>query len=83
LLARYTEQGVYDENFAEYEESSCCICLEDFKTAVQGTIGITKVKRCGHMFHTACIKSWLTSSKTILTKDPRCPLCNLSIKEAG
>jgi hypothetical protein len=39
------------------------------------------VNKCGHIFHNKCLRSWLTSSRTLLIKDPRCPLCNLSIKD--
>ncbi len=93
LLSKYTEEGQYDEAFFEYEESTCCICIEEFSnspTIIDPTPGngeeqnpplITKVKRCGHIFHSVCIRSWLTSSKNVLLKDPRCPLCNLSIKD--
>ncbi len=42
---------------------------------------ISKVKRCGHIIHTACLRKWLTSSKTILVRDPRCPLCNVNIRD--
>jgi hypothetical protein len=82
----YTEEGKYDKNFSEYEDQTCCVCLEEFTTSTSpgnDQVMISKVKRCGHMFHTECLKKWLTSSKTILLKDPRCPLCNLSIKEAA
>ena len=86
LLSKYADEGYFDKGFAEFEDSTCCICLDEIWGTPDGpTPGkkalLTKVKKCGHMFHSDCIRSWLQSSKNILNKDPRCPMCNLSIKE--
>jgi E3 ubiquitin-protein ligase ATL7/58/59 len=77
LLSEYATEGDYDKNFDEFDDKTCCICLDEFALKQP----IIKVKKCGHIFHNKCLRSWLTSSRTLLIKDPRCPLCNLSIKD--
>ena len=45
----------------------CVICTEEFHTSCDNgqVIGI---KKCGHVFHDACLKMWLKKSRT-------CPIC--------
>lgn len=45
---------------------SCSICLNDYKI----TDNICKLKKCIHIFHLECIKTWFNISKTL-----SCPLC--------
>jgi hypothetical protein len=45
---------------------SCSICLNDYKI----TDNICKLKKCIHIFHLECIKTWFNTSKTL-----SCPLC--------
>ncbi|RID49393.1 hypothetical protein BRARA_H00196 [Brassica rapa] len=47
-------------------KSSCPICLEEYDDDHE----ITKLNKCGHVFHRFCIDSWLSN-------DPRrsCPNC--------
>jgi hypothetical protein len=48
------------------ELENCSICLENYKL----TDNICKLKKCIHVFHAECIKTWFNSSKTL-----SCPLC--------
>eukprot|EP00730_Choanoeca_flexa_P019240 TRINITY_DN9392_c0_g1_i3.p1 TRINITY_DN9392_c0_g1~~TRINITY_DN9392_c0_g1_i3.p1 ORF type:complete len:244 (+),score=35.65 TRINITY_DN9392_c0_g1_i3:163-894(+) len=43
----------------------CAICLE---TSEESDLGFVKLKRCGHVFHQACVDEWLSKHNT-------CPLC--------
>ena len=52
------------------KETSCAICLEDFK-------GIDIIKafyKCEHIFHKNCLKNWLKRSNV-------CPLCKHDLTE--
>ena len=48
---------------------SCSICLEPFKEQVD----IVRILSCRHIFHTACIDSWLTAHSL-------CPLCRHQVR---
>ncbi len=48
--------------------SSCAICLEHYRR--NDKISYSKHQKCSHVFHTACIVSWLTDQK----RDD-CPYC--------
>jgi len=48
---------------------SCPICIGDF---VGSTKSIAKVRVCGHVYHTACLRSWLNASNT-------CPVCRADV----
>ena len=50
---------------------SCSICLEPFKEQVD----IVRILSCRHIFHTACIDSWLTAHSL-------CPLCRQQVRIA-
>ena len=50
---------------------SCSICLESFKE----TVDRVRILSCCHVFHSACIDSWLTSHS-------RCPLCRQHVRIA-
>ena len=47
---------------------ACSICLETFKE----TVDRVRILSCCHVFHSACIDSWLTSHS-------RCPLCRQQV----
>lgn len=31
ILAKYTVEGSFDKILVEYEESTCCICIDEFQ----------------------------------------------------
>jgi hypothetical protein len=53
-----------NDNFDNYKEKSCNICIEEFK--LNDTL--TNLK-CNHFFHKNCIKTWLTK------QSKKCPIC--------
>lgn len=55
---------------SELISSRCPITLEDF---VQGDV-ITRIRRCGHIFHTQSIRNWFNNRV-------RCPVCRCDIRE--
>lgn len=58
------EQSVVAFDKAEFgDDATCSICLSDFTASQE----IRKTK-CGHCFHTQCLKGWLNVNHT-------CPLC--------
>ena len=59
------------QNEIEVEDTRCAICLGIMKH--NDPITITK---CKHKFHSACLKEWLTRSKS-------CPICREPIRENG
>lgn len=46
----------------------CTICMEDYKDGC-----VRKYLPCGHVFHSSCIRTWLTTTST------KCPVDNLDI----
>ena len=50
-----------------HEEITCAICLEDITES-------PKTLKCGHVYHTKCIKEWKIKSMT-------CPMCRVRITE--
>jgi len=52
-------------------DPSCSVCLEEFDAKKE----IRKTK-CGHYFHTDCVKGWLNVNHT-------CPLCRADLSGAG
>lgn len=63
----------YDPTHTGFSQTSCSICLEEFQP------GITLVRNlpCGHIYHTECIDSFLTSQSSL------CPLCKSSVLPPG
>ncbi len=64
LLKTYANEDYFDQGFSEFEDSTCCICLEEIWGTADGPKPakkpmLTKIKRCGHIFHSKCIRSWL------------------------
>ena len=52
----------------------CVICQEDINSRQKCSI-----LKCNHLYHTKCIKEWLT--KTCET--PSCPTCRKDVRESG
>ncbi len=73
LLEIYTGEGKFEKEFLEFGEASCCICCEDYNEEAV----IRKLIKCGHIFHSNCLNNWFI----LKLKDPKCPLCNVNIKE--
>ncbi|KAK6789397.1 hypothetical protein RDI58_013196 [Solanum bulbocastanum] len=48
----------------------CSICMEEF----EAEIGAKQVP-CGHLFHSSCLKNWLSLRKS-------CPLCRFSFSNS-
>ena len=67
---RYTILG-YLVPFLKHQTNndSCSICLEPFKE----TVDLVRILSCHHVFHSACIDSWLTSHSL-------CPLCRHQVR---
>jgi hypothetical protein len=55
-------------------EECCSICLEDF---VEHEI-VIMLPKCSHIFHTECIKQWVTRPKANANS---CPMCKCTILE--
>jgi len=53
----------------DYEDEICSICLVEFERED----GVSKLRRCGHVFHFNCIEQWLERSQF------SCPLCRSSL----
>jgi len=49
-------------------DTQCAICQEEVTT------GATRVRHCGHCFHSSCIQSWFQLSV-------RCPVCRYDIRD--
>jgi hypothetical protein len=47
-------------------DMTCSICQESVTSA-------TRIRRCGHCFHEACISQWFTMN-------PRCPMCRADVR---
>ncbi|CDW75793.1 nep1-interacting protein 2-like [Stylonychia lemnae] len=73
VMDLFTVKGKFDKGFAEFGESNCSICFDDYET---NNI-IRKISRCGHLFHNVCLENWVAKN----IREPRCPLCNLNIME--
>lgn len=56
-----------------YDQPSCSICLDDFISHVT----TVRELRCGHIFHPACIDSFLENQSSL------CPLCKKSSLPPG
>ncbi|KAL1567765.1 hypothetical protein AAHA92_03209 [Salvia divinorum] len=54
------------------DEEMCSICLVEF----EGEDSVTKLPKCGHLFHGECIEKWLDKCQF------SCPLCRSSLLRA-
>jgi hypothetical protein len=59
---------------ASDDRISCVICMEQYEQA--GSERRSVLPACGHMFHSACVSTWLRTSRT-------CPLCRATIDESA
>lgn len=55
------------ENHIQVTDTTCAICQE-------GVTCATRIRHCGHSFHSRCIGEWFTMN-------PRCPVCRHDIRE--
>ncbi|KAJ9183902.1 hypothetical protein P3X46_007701 [Hevea brasiliensis] len=49
------------------DDDVCSVCMERFQSGIGG-----KQVQCGHVYHAACISSWLSHCNS-------CPLCRFNI----
>jgi hypothetical protein len=59
---------------ASDDRISCVICMEQYEQT--GGERRSVLPACGHMFHSACVSTWLRTSRT-------CPLCRATIHESA
>lgn len=59
-----------EEVIPESQETPCPICQDHLGSTA------TRLRQCGHIYHTSCIRSWLSVSV-------RCPMCRHDIRETG
>jgi Ring finger domain len=59
------------EVYGDATDDTCVVCLDDMCAGDK-----TRELRCGHEFHGPCIETWLT-------KQNRCPVCNVEPLEAS
>jgi hypothetical protein len=52
-------------------DQRCPVCLGDFDPA-ENTQILRQLNRCGHIFHTACLETWLKTRSS-------CPICKTSV----
>jgi AraC-like DNA-binding protein len=55
------------ENNIMVREETCAVCQENMTCA-------TRIRHCGHCFHTQCIHEWFSMS-------PRCPVCRHDVRD--
>lgn len=57
--------------WGDASDDTCAVCLDDMMDGVK-----TRKLRCGHEFHTDCIRAWVTKAN-------RCPVCSVEPLEAA
>ncbi|KAE8705980.1 RING/U-box domain-containing protein [Hibiscus syriacus] len=67
-ISKCLAETIYHCSDQYQDESSCVICLEDYKDMDE----IGALKTCGHKYHAPCIKKWLSMKNT-------CPICKASV----
>lgn len=74
--AQFTDDVELGEAASERYSASCSICLDAF--SAEQTISRTPCTAGRHVFHTECLRGWLTFART-------CPLCrqDLSVAQNG
>ena len=59
LFSKHFFQMKYDDSKNRYNQPSCLVCLMDFEHNEY----IRKIGPCRHIFHEACLKSWLDKNR--------------------
>ncbi|XWS66904.1 hypothetical protein CRYUN_Cryun05aG0241000 [Craigia yunnanensis] len=67
LVSKCLTETIYCSSDQFQDESSCVICLEEYKDMDE----VGALNTCGHDYHVPCIKKWLSMKKT-------CPICKAS-----
>jgi hypothetical protein len=68
--------GMYEEGYAPdftayTADDECAVCLAKFKDDPDKPI--TRLHKCGHLYHSECIDDWLSRNKRT------CPLCKVRV----
>ncbi|MBA0830326.1 hypothetical protein Goarm_014866 [Gossypium armourianum] len=66
-ISKCLAETIYSSSDQFQDESSCVICLEEYKDMDE----VGALKTCGHKYHVPCIKKWLSMKNT-------CPICKAS-----
>ncbi|MBA0684435.1 hypothetical protein Goari_026021 [Gossypium aridum] len=66
-ISKCLAETIYSSSDKFQDESSCVICLEEYKDMEE----VGALKTCGHKYHVPCIKKWLSMKNT-------CPICKAS-----
>ncbi|XVE61732.1 hypothetical protein DITRI_Ditri06bG0063300 [Diplodiscus trichospermus] len=67
LISKCLTETIYCSSDQSQDESSCVICLEEYKDMDE----VGALKTCSHDYHVPCIKKWLSMKNT-------CPICKAS-----
>lgn len=70
LIADYENKNESNDK-DEDEDNQCAVCLDGFDSEQNDTTTLP----CGHVFHTDCIRPWLTERQS------KCPLCKFDVLE--
>ena len=76
-LSRFQQQFkeiVYSKEIDAFNEPVCTICMGSLDT--QEKVILLK---CKHLFHSACIISWVTNKAHNFNESVKCPNCNLEM----
>ncbi|GMI80021.1 hypothetical protein like AT2G37150 [Hibiscus trionum] len=66
-VSKCLTETIYCSSDRIQDESSCVICLEEYKDMDE----VGELKTCRHDYHVSCIKKWLSMKNT-------CPICKAS-----
>ncbi|XP_022745202.1 probable E3 ubiquitin-protein ligase ZFP1 [Durio zibethinus] len=67
LVSKCLTETIYCSSDQVQDESSCVICLEEYKDMDE----VGALNTCGHDYHVPCIKKWLSMKNA-------CPICKAS-----
>ncbi|GMI96569.1 hypothetical protein like AT2G37150 [Hibiscus trionum] len=67
-ISKSLAETIYHSSDQFQDESSCVICLEEYKDMDE----VGALKTCGHKYHSPCIRKWLLMKNT-------CPICKSSV----
>jgi hypothetical protein len=65
---------VMASELSQADDGDCAVCLTSLTEAVGGIgeYNVVRLQHCKHLFHHACITSWLKKSQS-------CPMCRAAI----